>query len=252
MNEIQIFNNSEFGEIRTLETADGNILFCGADVANALGYSNAPDAIAKHCKKDGIAKCDTLTNGGLQKLTYINEGNVYRLIARSKLPSAERFETWVFDEVLPTIRKKGSYTVPQMSQTEIIAAMANNAVALEKRITEQEKAVADTNQRIDNMKDIMQPVSDDWRPAMNKLVNRISQVANYPIDELRVDIYDEVDIRGGVHLETRLENLRNRMWERGTAWSSVTRINKLDVIEQDKKLIAIYVAVVREFAAKYI
>lgn len=140
----------------------------------------------------------------------------------------------------------------QLSPIEMIAGIANNAVAMERRLAEQEKAIAGTNQRIDDMCEIMKPVSDDWRPAMNKLVKTIAEVAEYPIDELWIDIYDEVDIRGGVHLETRLKNLRNRMVEQGAAPSVVKRRNKLDVIQQDKKLIAIYVAVVREFAAKYI
>ncbi len=140
----------------------------------------------------------------------------------------------------------------QLSPIEMIAGIANNAVAMERRLAEQEKAIAGTNQRIDDMCEIMKPVSDDWRPAMNKLVKTIAEVAEYPIDELWIDIYDEVDIRGGVHLETRLKNLRNRMVKQGAAPSVVKRRNKLDVIQQDKKLIAIYVAVVREFATKYI
>lgn len=112
-NEITIFNNSEFGEIRTLETDDGKVLFCGADVAKAFGYTNSRKALADHCKEKGVTKCDTLTNGGVQELTYIDEGNVYRLITHSKLPNAERFEAWVFDEILPTIRKTGSYIIPE-------------------------------------------------------------------------------------------------------------------------------------------
>lgn len=125
-------------------------------------------------------------------------------------------------------------------------------IQMEQRQNALENAVKSTNQRIDDMREVMKPVSDDWRPAMNKLITRIAFVAEYPISDLRLDIYDEVDIRGGVHLDTRLENLRNRMWERGARDSDIERLNKLDVIAQDKKLIAIYVAVVREFAAKYI
>ena len=113
MNEIEIFKNDEFGEIRTIEK-DGRILFCGKDVAVALGYSNTNDALNKHCK--GIVKCDTPTNGGVQKLSFITEGDVYRLIASSKLESAQKFESWVFDEVLPTLRKTGTYTVVQQPQ----------------------------------------------------------------------------------------------------------------------------------------
>lgn len=108
-NKFEIFNSAEFGSVRTLETTDGKVLFCGADVANALGYTNSRKALADHCKSKGVTKCDTLTNGGIQELTYIDEGNLYRLITHSKLPNAERFESWVFDEVLPTIRKHGAY-----------------------------------------------------------------------------------------------------------------------------------------------
>ncbi len=105
---VKVFENEEFGSIRTVEE-NGKILFCSSDVAKALGYSNPRKAIADHCK--GVTKRDTLTNGGMQELSFIPEGDVYRLIVRSKLPSAEKFERWVFDEVLPTIRKTGGYVI---------------------------------------------------------------------------------------------------------------------------------------------
>lgn len=110
-NEIQIFNSTEFGSVRMLETDEGKVLFCGADVAKALGYTNSRKDLADYCKEKGVTKCDTLTNGGIQELTYIDEGNLYRLITHSKLPNAERFESWVFDEVLPTIHRTGSYQI---------------------------------------------------------------------------------------------------------------------------------------------
>lgn len=106
MNQMEIFKNPEFGSIRTIEQ-DGKVLFCGLDIAVALGYSNPRDALRRHCK--GVVKRDTLTEGGPQQLSFIPEGDVYRLIVHSKLPSAERFERWVFDEVLPSIRKHGAY-----------------------------------------------------------------------------------------------------------------------------------------------
>nr|DAI25435.1 MAG TPA: repressor domain protein [Caudoviricetes sp.] len=105
---LKAFENSEFGQVRTI-FEDGKVLFCGSDVARALGYSNTRDAISKHCK--GVVKRDTLTNGGEQETSFIPEGDVYRLIIRSKLPSAQRFEHWVFDEVLPTLRQTGSYVL---------------------------------------------------------------------------------------------------------------------------------------------
>lgn len=108
-NEIQVFTNETFGEIRTVEE-NGKILFCGSDVAKALGYAKPQDAVTRHCREDGSTfhgVTDSL--GREQQAKFINEGNVYRLICNSKLPSAEKFESWVFDEVLPTIRKTGSY-----------------------------------------------------------------------------------------------------------------------------------------------
>ena len=106
MNQMEIFKNPEFGSIRVIEE-NGKYLFCGADVARALGYVKPQNAISTHCK--GALKRGTLTERGTQQLLFIPEGDLYRLIVHSKLPSAERFERWGFDEVLPTIRKHGAY-----------------------------------------------------------------------------------------------------------------------------------------------
>ena len=107
MNELKIFNNDEFGQVRTVDI-DGKPYFVGKDVANALGYSNPRDAISRHCK--GVVKRDSFKEGG-QPIALIPEGDMYRLITHSKMKSAERFENWVFDEVLPDIRKTGSYSM---------------------------------------------------------------------------------------------------------------------------------------------
>ena len=109
MNELQIFQNPEFGEIRTIEE-NGKVLFRGTDVARALGYARPNEAVSKHCK--GTLKRRTPTAGGIQEMLFIPEGDVYRLITHSKLPSAKRFESWIFDEVLPSIRKHGAYITP--------------------------------------------------------------------------------------------------------------------------------------------
>ena len=106
MNQMEIFKNPEFGSIRTFEQ-NGKVLFCGKDIAQALGYRRPADAIAAHCK--GVCVLPTPSNGGIQQMKFIPEGDVYRLIVHSKLPSAERFERWVFDEVLPAIHRHGGY-----------------------------------------------------------------------------------------------------------------------------------------------
>lgn len=132
MNDLQIFSNPQFGSIRTLYE-DGKVLFAATDVAKALGYSNPRDAIARHCK--GVVKRDTLTNGGKQELSFIPEGDVYRLITHSNLPDAEKFEHWLFDEMLPTLRKTGSYSIVQVDPNlppEL--ALANQTLAAVNKI----------------------------------------------------------------------------------------------------------------------
>ena len=104
--ELKIFSNEKFGSIRTVKDGD-RVLFVANDIAKALGYISQKDAVSRHCK--GALKRRYLTEGGEQELKVIPEGDIYRLIVKSKLPSAEEFESWVFDEVLPTIRKTGGY-----------------------------------------------------------------------------------------------------------------------------------------------
>ena len=137
MNELQIFNSEEFGEIRTAEI-DGKPYFVGTDVAKALGYSNPRKAILDHCK--GVTKRDTPTSSGIQSMSYINEGDLYRLIMKSKLPSAEKFEAWVMDEVIPTIRKTGSYQKP-MTVAEQIQLLALGNQDHEERIEKLENTM---------------------------------------------------------------------------------------------------------------
>lgn len=134
MSELIIFNNPEFGQIRTIEE-DGKVLFCGSDVAKALGYKRPKDAVSAHCK--GAVKRRTLTNGGEQEMNFIPEGDIYRLAARSELPGADQFERWIFDEVLPSIRKNGGYINGQENMTpeELMAAaliMANKTIENQK------------------------------------------------------------------------------------------------------------------------
>lgn len=113
MNEITIFSNPQFGEIRTLADGANEPLFCAKDVATALGYADTADAIQRHCKS-GKKVFRPHANGiGGVNMVFITEKDVYRLIMRSNLPDAEKFQDWVCDEVLPTIRKHGVYATPQ-------------------------------------------------------------------------------------------------------------------------------------------
>lgn len=115
---IQVFNSPQFGMIRTDGTAD-NPLFCANDVCRALGYFNGRDAISRHCDDGDVVKRDTPTSGGVQMMTFVNESGLYALIFGSKLETARQFKRWVTSEVLPAIRKTGSYIVSQLSRKDL-------------------------------------------------------------------------------------------------------------------------------------
>ena len=108
-NQLSTFNFHN-SPIRTSTDQKGEIWFCGTDVCNILGYQNSRNALQDHCKEAGVTKRYTPTTSGNQEITFINEPNLYRLIIKSRKPEAERFEAWVFEEVLPQIRKTGSYS----------------------------------------------------------------------------------------------------------------------------------------------
>lgn len=149
MNNLQIFSNSEFGEIRTI-TKDNEPMFCLADVCKALEISNVGN-VKQRLSEKGIHTADTLTKGGMQKMTFISEANLYKTIFQSRKESAERFTEWVTSEVLPSIRKNGGYIAGQetMSDEELMAKallVANNKIAERDRVIEQKQA------RIEQMK----------------------------------------------------------------------------------------------------
>lgn len=111
MNDLQIFNNSVFGSIRTI-TIDGEPWFVGKDIAEALGYVNTKKALADHVDVEDKRGSQIVTPGGIQTMTIINESGLYSLILSSKLPNAKMFKRWVTSEVLPAIRKAGHYDAP--------------------------------------------------------------------------------------------------------------------------------------------
>lgn len=149
MEDLQIFSNSEFGEIRTI-TKDNEPMFCLADICKALELTQ-PSKVKERLNEKGVRSIPTLTKGGEQKLLYINESNLYKTIFQSRKESAERFTEWVTSEVLPSIRKNGGYIAGQetLSDEELMAKallVANNKIAERDKIIEQKQA------RIEQMK----------------------------------------------------------------------------------------------------
>lgn len=155
-NELKIFENPAFGSIRTAED-NGKVLFCGTDVARALGYADTAKAIKTHCKENGWANRPVIDSmGRQQQAKFIDEGNLYRLITHSKLPEAEKFESWVFDDVLPSIRKHGMYATEELLADPDLAIKAFTALkeerakreALEATVKTQEQQIAQDKPKV--------------------------------------------------------------------------------------------------------
>ncbi len=149
MEELKLFQSPIFGQVRTI-VVNGQVLFAATDVARCLGYSNPQKAIRDHCKSAGVNEMDTPTNGGIQKVKFITKGNVVRLVASSELPQAEKVESWIFDEVIPTVLETGGYIATKADDTpeEIMARALTIAQAtLEKREERLKQLEADNQQK---------------------------------------------------------------------------------------------------------
>lgn len=160
MQELEIFKNEEFGEVRTV-MIDDKPYFVANDIASALGYKRPADAVSAHCK--GSVKYRYLTNGGKQEVKIIPEGDVYRLIIKSKLPNAQKFESWVMDEVLPTIRKHGAYMTEQTIEKALTSP--DFLIQLATQLKQEQEARKLAEQTIEKQKHLVEfanKVSDSY------------------------------------------------------------------------------------------
>ncbi len=182
--KIKIFENEEFGSVRTIEE-NGKILFCGSDVAKALGYRRPKDAIIAHCK--GAVKRRLLTNGGAQEMKMISEGDVYRLISHSRLPSAEKFESWIFDDVLPTIRRTGGYVSNEDMFVDNYLPFLDDAYRNLFRL--QMMAINQLNERIRHDKPLVEfaeQVSDTTNLIDMNAMAKLARAENIPVGRNRL------------------------------------------------------------------
>lgn len=179
MNELMIFNNPEFGEVRTIEE-DGKVLFCGSDVAKALGYAKPQDAVKAHCPhavKQGVGVQTGIRADGspaLQtvEMSFIPESDLYRLVFSSKLPTAEKFTDWVTGEVLPSIRNHGAYMTPETLEAAILNpdTMIKLCTAL-KDEQDKRKALEAANAALTVDNTIMQPKAAYFDDLVDRALN---------------------------------------------------------------------------------
>ncbi len=154
MEDLKLFQSPEFGQVRTV-VKDGEVLFAATDVAKCLGYANPQQAVRQHCKEQGVTKISTPTENQygttvMQEMKFITKGNVIRLVANSTLPQAEKIESWIFDEVIPSVLETGGYIATKQEDTpeEIMARALTIAQAtLAKREERLKQLEADNQQK---------------------------------------------------------------------------------------------------------
>lgn len=245
MNDLQIFENKEFGKVRTI-LIENEPWFVAKDVCDCLEIGNNRQALTRlDDDEKGVISNDT--PGGKQNLQAVNEYGLYSLILSSRKREAKQFKRWITHDVIPAIRKTGSYTTQKLSpQLQVL-------VNLEMKQKEHDRQIAEANMRIDGIRNVVALSPNDWRKGSTALINKMAlTMGGYEhVKPLRTESYQLLDERMGVDLQCRLTNKRRRMADEGICKSRREKLNQLDVISEDKKLIEGYVAIVKEMSIKY-
>ena len=246
MNDLQIFTNPDFGEVRTIEE-NGAVMFCGSDVAKALGYSNPRDAISRHCR--GVVKRDTPTESGMQEMSFIPESDLYRLVFGSKLPTAERFTDWVTEEILPAIRRHGSYSRKPLTPAEQLLAQANVLVEQERRLSALEETAEKTSRAIEMIAAPAASTRDTWQEETGKAIRQMCAEYALNYHTTTGDLYKELEGRAGIDLDARKRNLQKRLRANGATATECKAVSKLSVIARNPQLREIFTGIVQRKAA---
>lgn len=218
MNNLEIFKNSDFGELRTIKDDYGQPWFVGKDVAKALGFTNTRDAIKTHVFEEdkGVDLVDTL--GGRQKMTVVNESGLYALVFGSQLKDAKKFKHWVTSEVLPTIRRDGGYMVTKEGETEeeliaralILAQKSIDRLELENK--QKDQIIGELRPKADYVDKILQNASLIKVSSIAKDYGMSAQDMNKLLHELRIQykqgdqwlLYANIQDKGYTSSETHV------------------------------------------------
>jgi len=257
-NALQIFDNPEFGEIRTLEI-DGDPWFVGRDMASALGYKKPYDAVINHVDKDDTLKQGIMDNlGRNQQTILINESGMYALIIMSDLPSAKKFKHWITREVIPSLRKTGSYNLPPLSTNEMMLQIAQNAVELERQLKAQNEEISilkesniRTEQKLDTAISIFAKPTGTWKDGMELAIREMTGEGGWSAPKLKSKLYQELEITTSCDLGNRQLRMRKRLKKQGATYREQMAVTKLDIISKDKQLRTVFESIVRNYQAIY-
>lgn len=258
MNELKVFNYQD-NEVRTVEI-NGEPWFVLKDVCSVLGLGSAHKVADRldEDERNQIPLTDSL--GREQETTIVNESGLYNVILRSDKPEAKPFRKWVTSEVLPSIRKTGSYNQKPLSPVEMFAMQAQINLEQERRLAAVENRQGELTLQVQHNSDAMDKVTaaytaplasgETWQESANRTVNSIVEQYGLNHQNFRRDIYAELEFTAGVDLQQRVTRLQSRMKANGATVTQCRAASKLTVIAQDKKLRAIFDSILRRRTLK--
>lgn len=249
MADIQIFNNPEFGSIRSIEQ-NGEPWFVGKDVALALGYKDTVNALKSHVDEQDKAGWRITTQFGEKETTIINESGVYSLIFSSKLEGAQRFKRWVTSEVLPSIRRTGCYGTPDLSE---FSPELRCLIRLEQRQKQQAQELVRLNQKLDQLQGTGAFGTGGWRRESARIIAHIAQArggAQYGPNVYQA-AYTLLEEREHCSLNARLEALRSKQRQQGMSKTRAGRLTKMDAIAASSESVERWLKILHEMEARY-
>jgi len=242
MNDLTIFNHKDFGNIRVASVDDAP-WWVLRDICRVLGIKNVSDTSSRLDREEVDLVYILDPNGRRQKTTVVSESGLYSVILRSDKPEAKSFKRWVTREVLPAIRKTGSYLPPKMTTAEIVAHLAQSNVEFEKRIEAIEHKVDATLA----VPAPTQVTPESWKDEMNATIKEVAMAKRYSPILFRARLYRELEDCERVNIAARQTKLRNRMAAQGYTLLKQSAITKLDAISKDRRLRAAFAGIVGQY-----
>lgn len=237
--EFRIYGNKE------------NPLFLAKDVAGWIEHSDVSTMLRNIDEGEKVTNI-VCTHGGNQEAWFLTEDGLYEVLMQSRKPIAKEFKRQV-KEILKIIRRNGMYAIKPMSQLEILAQATQALLEQDKEIKRLSATQTEQAEEIKDIREIVALSPNDWRKETTSLINKMARNlgGNEHIRDIRAESYKLLNERFGVSLEQRLINKRRRMADEGICKSKRDKLNHMDVIAEDKKLIEGYVAIIKEMAIKY-
>lgn len=252
MNGLQIFTY-EGTPLRTVEKEDG-IWWVLRDVCDVLSISKTTE-VAARLDSDEVGQTDVVDSNGRRQQSYIvNEPGLYSVILRSDKPEARDFKRWVTHEVLPSLRRTGSYAMEParpMTPAQLLAAQAQVLVDMEQRMDEMQTQAAALEARVDTaMKVFSRPAADHWITDTDAAIKEFCDIRRLSVTATKGRMYADLERAAGCCITARLNRLRERKKRAGMRHRDAMALTKLDAIAADKQLRVIFEGVVRQWQAQ--